>query len=336
MPQNYLQPQTPFISGLKEGLMEGPAKGTVALALKVMDHKMEMQKLEDYRKLKELLLQKDIEKTQRENLKFKLENALRMAAEARAQGGYDPQVPMEQANEAFRAITGSDLPSRQVIAPNQERTMSPSLLDAAEAGVEGVHPIPAPTLRREYIVPRSPSELKEDQLAQLFDAKQRLMEASMAERLELAKAAAALKERANAEKANAPEKRDKSKLRDDIRQHYGMKMKMYLDPLTGGVLPGKQQEYNDLMEDMERDLHWLDRGYKTRYETGGRSITPLARYLKGAKSTAELENLIVNAYNSKWSPEEIAWALDETDLGQELKKEMAKRGSPVIRRRLTK
>ena len=156
----------------------------------------------------------------------------------------------------------------------------------------------------------------------------------MAERLELAKVAATLKERAANAKANAPEKRDKSKLRDDIRQHYGMKMKMFTD--SGGVLPDKRQEYADLQEDMERDLRWLDSGYKTRYESGGRSLTPLSRYLKGAKTTQELENLIFEAYKQKWTPEEIAWALDETDLGQDLKKSMTKRGEPVVRRKVTR
>jgi hypothetical protein len=333
----YMQPQTPFISGLKEGLMEGPAKGTVALALKVMDHKMEMQKLEDYRKLKELLLQKDFERERRENLKLKLENALKMAAEARAQGGgFDPQVPMEEANKAFREITGSDLPFREIVAPGQERPLTPSQIDAAQSGVPGVTAIASPTTRREYLVPRSASEIKADQLAQLYDAKQRLMEASMAERLELAKVAAMLKERAANAKANAPEKRDKSKLRDDIRQHYGMKMKMFTDPITGGVLPEKKQDYADLLEDMERDLRWLDAGYKTRYETGGRSLTPLTKYLRGAKTTQELEDMIFEAYKQKWAPEEIAWALDETDLGQELKKSMKNRGEPVVRRKVTR
>lgn len=333
----YMQPQTPFISGLKEGLMEGPAKGTVALALKVMDHKMEMQKLEDYRKLKELLLQKDFERERRENLKLKLENALKMAAEARAQGGgFDPQVPMEEANAAFRELTGTELPSRQVIAPGQDRPLPPSLVDAALDGVAGVSAIPEPKMQREYLIPRSASELKEEQLAQLYDAKQRLMEASTAERVELAKTIGALKERANALKASAPEKRDRSKLRDDIRQHYGMKMKMFTDPMTGGVLPDKRQEYADLQEDMERDLRWLDAGYKTRYETGGRSLTPLTKYLRGAKTTQELEDMIFEAYKQKWAPEEIAWALDETDLGQELKKSMKNRGEPVVRRKVTR
>jgi len=158
----------------------------------------------------------------------------------------------------------------------------------------------------------------------------------MAERLELAKVAAMLKERAANAKANAPEKRDKSKLRDDIRQHYGMKMKMFTDPITGGVLPEKKQDYADLLEDMERDLRWLDAGYKTRYETGGRSLTPLTKYLRGAKTTQELEDMIFEAYKQKWAPEEIAWALDETDLGQELKKSMKNRGEPVVRRKVTR
>ncbi len=333
----YMQPQTPFISGLKEGLMEGPAKGTVALALKVMDHKMEMQKLEDYRKLKELLLQKDFERERRENLKLKLENALKMAAEARAQGGgFDPQVPMEEANAAFRELTGTELPSRQVIAPGQDRPLPPSLVDAALDGVAGVSAIPEPKMQREYLIPRSASELKEEQLAQLYDAKQRLMEASTAERVELAKTIGALKERANALKASAPEKRDRSKLRDDIRQHYGMKMKMFTDPMTGGVLPDKRQEYADLQEDMERDLRWLDSGYKTRYESGGRSLTPLARYLRSAKTAKDLEDMIWEAYKQRWTPEEIAWALDETDIGQDLKKSMTKRGEPVVKRKVAR
>lgn len=333
MPQNYLQPETPFMSGLKEGVMEGPTKGVAALALKIMDHQLEQQKLDDYRKLKELMLQKDIEKTRRENLLFKLDNALKMAAEARAQG-FDPQIPMGQANAAFREITGSDLPYRERVMPASDVT-SPALVDAAMEGVPGVQ-LPAPQTTREYLVPRSGAELKEEQLAQLYDAKQRLMEASTAERVELAKTIGALKERANALKASAPEKRDRSKLRDDIRQHYGMKMKMFTDPMTGGVLPDKRQEYADLQEDMERDLRWLDSGYKTRYESGGRSLTPLARYLRSAKTAKDLEDMIWEAYKQRWTPEEIAWALDETDIGQDLKKSMTKRGEPVVKRKVAR
>ncbi len=329
MPQNYLQPETPFMSGLKEGVMEGPTKGVAALALKIMDHQLEQQKLDDYRKLKELMLQKDIEKTRRENLLFKLDNALKMAAEARAQG-FDPQIPMGQANAAFREITGSDLPYRERVMPASDVT-SPALVDAAMEGVPGVQ-LPAPQTTREYLVPRSGAELKEEQLAQLYDLKTKLMQSTYDERLELAKIAAELKAKGQLDKGGY--KRDPNKLRDDIRQHYGMKSKMYLDPLTGTVLPGKEQEYKDLLEDMERDLQWLDKGYKTRYETGGRSLTPLARFLRGATNTKDLETKVWEAYKQHWSPEEIAWALDELDLGQELKREMKSRGEPVIRRKV--